>query len=83
MAHGAQFAELNANQVSTLYQDLPSTPGTKLYWRLYHRGRQGDDTMALDIGAPGSPVEQRRFTDGTTAWGYYTGTYTVPASTRC
>lgn len=32
-AHGAQFAELNANQVSTLYQDLPSTPGTTLYWR--------------------------------------------------
>ncbi|MCM2388279.1 isopeptide-forming domain-containing fimbrial protein [Streptomyces albipurpureus] len=78
-AHGAQFAELNANEVSTLYQDLPTTPRTKLYWRLYHRGRQGDDTMALDIGAPGSTVEQRRFTDGNTAWGYYTGTYTVPA----
>ncbi|MEW1633029.1 hypothetical protein AB0469_03040 [Streptomyces sp. NPDC093801] len=78
-ADGAQFAELNANEVSTLYQDLPTTPGTKLYWRLYHRGRQGDDTMALDIGAPGAPVEQRRFTDGNTAWGYYTGTYTVPA----
>ena len=77
-AEGAQFAELNANQVSTLYQDLPTTPGTKLYWRLYHRGRQGEDTMALDIGAPGSAVEQRRFTDGNTAWGYYTGTYTVP-----
>lgn len=78
-AEGTQFAELNANQVSTLYQDLPTTPGTKLYWRLYHRGRQGDDTMALDIGAPGATVQQRRFTDGTTAWGYYTGTYTVPA----
>jgi uncharacterized repeat protein (TIGR01451 family) len=78
-AEGAQFAELNANQVSTLYQDLPTTPGTKLYWRLYHRGRQGEDTMALDIGAPGSTAEQRRFTDGNTAWGYYTGTYTVPA----
>ncbi|WP_328377615.1 hypothetical protein OHB13_16345 [Streptomyces sp. NBC_00440] len=78
-ADGTQFAELNANQVSTLYQDLPTTPGTKLYWRLYHRGRQGDDTMALDIGAPNSTVEQRRFTDGNTAWGYYTGTYTVPA----
>jgi uncharacterized repeat protein (TIGR01451 family) len=78
-AEGAQFAELNANQVSTLYQDLPTTPGTKLYWRLYHRGRQGEDTMALDIGAPGSMVEQRRFTDGNTAWGYYTGTYIVPA----
>ncbi|MET9915731.1 hypothetical protein ABZZ04_01395 [Streptomyces sp. NPDC006435] len=78
-ADGAQFAELNANQVSTLYQDLPTTPGTKLYWRLYHRGRQGEDTMALDIGAPGAAVQQRRFTDGNTAWGHYTGTYTVPA----
>ncbi|GGS81361.1 isopeptide-forming domain-containing fimbrial protein [Streptomyces cinerochromogenes] len=78
-AEGAQFAELNANEVATLYQDLPTTPGSKLYWRLYHRGRLGQDTMALDIGAPGSPVEQRRFTDGNTAWGYYTGTYTVPA----
>ncbi|MEW5655596.1 hypothetical protein ABGT92_09710 [Streptomyces cinereoruber] len=78
-AEGEQFAELNANQVSTLYQDLPTTPGTKLYWRLYHRGRQGQDTMALDIGAPGGTVEQRTFTDGNTAWGFYTGTYTVPA----
>lgn len=78
-ADGTQFAELNANQVSTLYQDLPTTPGTKLYWRLYHRGRQGNDTMALDIGAPGATVQQRRFTDGTTAWGHYTGTYIVPA----
>ncbi|MEW2289307.1 isopeptide-forming domain-containing fimbrial protein [Streptomyces sp. NPDC047841] len=78
-ADGSQFAELNANQVSTLYQDLPTAPGQKLYWRLYHRGRAGDDTMALDIGVPGSTVEQRRFTDGNTAWGYYTGTYTVPA----
>ncbi|MCL3998109.1 hypothetical protein M4438_32180, partial [Streptomyces lavenduligriseus] len=78
-AEGAQFAELNANEVATLYQDLPTTPGSTLYWRLYHRGRLGQDTMALDIGAPASPVEQRRFTDGNTSWGYYTGTYTVPA----
>ncbi|MEU9337211.1 hypothetical protein AB0D49_29305 [Streptomyces sp. NPDC048290] len=78
-ADGAQFAELNANEVSTLYQDLPTTPGITLYWRLYHRGRLGDDTMALDIGAPGSTVEQRRITDGKNAWGHYTGTYVVPA----
>lgn len=78
-AHGSQFAELNANQVATLYQDVPTTPGSKLYWRLDHRGRAGQDTMALDIGAPGAVVEQRRFTDGNTAWGAYTGTYTVPA----
>ncbi|MFD7512130.1 DUF11 domain-containing protein, partial [Streptomyces sp. NPDC059853] len=77
-AEGSQFAELNANEVSTLYQDLPTTPGTTLYWRLYHRGRLGEDTMALDIGAPGSPVEQRRISDGKDAWGHYTGTYVVP-----
>lgn len=78
-AHGSQFAELNAHQVATLYQDLPTTPGSKLYWRLHHRGRQGTDVMALDIGAPGAVTEQQRFTDGNTAWGYYTGTYTIPA----
>ncbi|MFD5558504.1 isopeptide-forming domain-containing fimbrial protein [Streptomyces sp. NPDC127068] len=78
-AVGSQFAELNAYQVSTLYQDLPTTPGTKLYWRLYHRGRAGTDVMALDIGAPGAVVQQRTFSDGNTAWGFYTGTYTVPA----
>ncbi len=76
---GQQHAELNANQVSTLYQDVPTTPSMKLYWRLAHRGRAGQDTMALDIGAPGATVEQRRMTDGNTAWGHYEGTYTVPA----
>ncbi len=35
--------------------------------------------MALDIGRPGAVVQQRQFTDGTTAWGFYSGTYTVPA----
>ncbi|RCG28241.1 DUF11 domain-containing protein [Sphaerisporangium album] len=78
-AEGKQFAELNANQVSTLYQDRATTPGAKLYWRLSHRGRQGTDTMALDIGAPGTPAQQRTMSDGTTAWGTYSGTYTVPA----
>ncbi|MBB2909606.1 putative repeat protein (TIGR01451 family) [Streptosporangium becharense] len=78
-AEGRQFAELNANEVSTLYQDHATTPGAKLYWRLSHRGRQGTDTMALDIGAPGSPVPQRVMSDGTGAWGTHTGVYTVPA----
>ncbi|MFI0419974.1 hypothetical protein [Spongiactinospora sp. 9N601] len=76
---GKQFAELNAHQVSTLYQDLPTTPGTTLYWRLSHRGRLGADTMALDIGHPEDPVEQARMTDGNDAWGHYSGKYTVPA----
>ena len=38
-AHGTQFAELNANEPGALYQDVLTTPGAKLYWQLYHRGR--------------------------------------------
>lgn len=78
-AEGTQFAELNANQVSALFQDVATTPGSVLHWRLSHRGRQGVDTMALDIGTPGALVQQRTFSDGNTAWGNYSGTYTVPA----
>lgn len=76
---GRQLAELNANQVSTLYQEHATTPGMKLYWRLSHRGRLGVDTMALDIGAPAGLVQQRVMSDGTGSWGTYSGTYIVPA----
>ncbi len=38
-AHGTQFAELNANEPGALYQDVLTTPGAKLYWQIYHRGR--------------------------------------------
>ena len=38
-ASGTQFAELNANEPGALYQDVLTTPGAKLYWQLYHRGR--------------------------------------------
>jgi uncharacterized repeat protein (TIGR01451 family) len=77
-AAGTQHAELNATQFSNLYQDLPTIPGTVMRWSLAHRGRAGDDTMAVSIGAPGSLVEQARMTDGTSAWGRYSGFYTVP-----
>ena len=85
-ADGNQHAELNANQVSTLYQDLPTSPGLTLDWSLFHRGRNGVDTMQVLIGAPGGTLPAQK-PDGQTganiadgkAWGFYTGTYTVPA----
>ena len=46
-ASGTQFAELNANEPGALYQDVLTTPGAKLYWQLYHRGR---GTTAYDSG---------------------------------
>lgn len=57
---GNQFAELNANQVSTLYQNVSTVDGHIYEWGLSHRGRAGTDTMALIIGpkqdnAPAKP----------------------------
>jgi uncharacterized repeat protein (TIGR01451 family) len=76
---GIQYAELNANSPSTLYQEIPTTPGQVLYWGLSHRGRVGVDTMSLHLGPAGvtGPVIQT-MSDGPAAWGHYTGTYIVP-----
>ncbi|MCO6003985.1 Ig-like domain-containing protein [Actinoallomurus purpureus] len=84
-ADGRQFAELNANEVSTLYQKVPTVPGTVMTWSLYHRGVLGTDVMQVLIGAPGATVAQvpagassPNISDGNTAWRHYTGTYVVP-----
>lgn len=104
-ADGNQFAELNAEAAGALYQDVMSTPDTTLYWKLYHRARQGTDTMYLVI-APTNEVSEittqsqltaliskiqadedgyaekgyylKTISDSTSAWGKYTGDYSVP-----
>lgn len=50
-ASGTQFAELNANEPGALYQDVLTTPGAKLYWQLYHRGRgtKANDSKQKDM----------------------------------
>ena len=47
---GSQFAELNADEESTLYQYATTVGGNVYEWGLSHRGREGDDHMALIIG---------------------------------
>jgi len=80
-ADGRQLAELNANKAGTLYQDLPTTPGTKMRWHLKHRGRAGEDTMRVMVGAPGQTLQQSgpELKTGNTAWVQYTNDYTIPA----
>ena len=80
-AEGQQFAELNANSASRLYQDVATTPGQTLSWSLMHRGRNGTDVMRVVIGVPGGTLTQNgsNLSDGNTAWGLHAGTYTVPA----
>lgn len=78
-AEGEQFAELAANEPSRLFQDLPTTPGRTLFYRLFHRGRKGVDTMEVDIGAPGRlPDATRQISTPNTVWQQVVGRYTVP-----
>ena len=43
-------AELNANEESTLYQNVATMPSSIYEWGLDHGARNGTDTMALVIG---------------------------------
>lgn len=47
---GYQFAELNADEESTLYQYATTVGGNVYEWGLSHRGRYGIDRMAVIIG---------------------------------
>ena len=87
---GTQSAELNANQPSELYQDVATAPGTTYRYSFWHRGRAGTDVADVLIGstasgdAPSGGQESTTtngvgFSDGTSAWVYHVGTYTVPA----
>lgn len=48
--NGTYAAELNADEESTLYQNVKTTPSSVYEWGLDHGGRNGTDTMALVIG---------------------------------
>ena len=52
-AHGAQYAELNAEAMGTLYQDVLTAPGAELSWGFSHRSRKytGDNIMYLIIAS--------------------------------
>ncbi|MBC1372165.1 DUF5011 domain-containing protein [Listeria booriae] len=78
-ADGEQWAELNANMNSALYQDIDTTPGTKIRWKVSHRGRDGVDTAEVRFGAPNQSLQlmATMASDGT-AWKEYQGTYTIP-----
>lgn len=47
---GNQFAEINANEKASLFQKFSVTAGETYNWNLYHRGRGGQEVMALIIG---------------------------------
>ena len=49
-SNGSYAAELNANEESTLYQNVTTPPSSIYEWGLDHGARNDTDTMALVIG---------------------------------
>ena len=45
-AAGTQFAELNANEESSLYQDVLTAPGSTMHWRIAHAARLRNGSAA-------------------------------------
>ncbi|MBC2366609.1 DUF5011 domain-containing protein, partial [Listeria booriae] len=64
---------------SALYQDIETTPGTKIRWKVSHRGRDGVDTAEVRFGSPNQSLElMATMASGSEDWTEYQGTYTIP-----
>ncbi|MGN0452079.1 MAG: InlB B-repeat-containing protein [Acutalibacteraceae bacterium] len=61
---GAYAAELNADEESTLYQNVKTTPSSVYEWGLDHGARNGKDIMALVIGPKQSKDPSKPNKDG-------------------
>lgn len=79
---GRQFAEINATQFATLYQDVTGiSAGSIVGFEFAHRGRSGVDTMRLtitDLGVDNlvgtsddAILFAKDYSDGNGAWGFY------------
>lgn len=61
---GTYAAELNADEESTLYQNVKTTPSSVYEWGLDHGARNGKDIMALVIGPKQSVDPSKPSKDG-------------------
>ena len=61
---GTYAAELNADEESTLYQNVKTSPSSVYEWGLDHGARYGTDTMALVIGPKQSVDPSKPSKDG-------------------
>ena len=61
---GTYAAELNADEESTLYQNVKTSPSSVYEWGLDHGGRNGKDIMALVIGPKQSVNPSKPSKDG-------------------
>lgn len=72
---GNQFVELDATSQDTLWQDLELPPGQLMYWSFLHRGRNGIESVELQLGPPDAVTSQGIFNSPADAWYPYSGLY--------
>jgi hypothetical protein len=74
---GSQVGELNARSRDTLWQELALPPGQLMYWSLLHRGREGIDSMELQLGPPDALRIQATISSPEDDWYPHSGFYRV------
>lgn len=78
---GSKFIELNATQLSTLFQKINLNAGSNLDISFAHRGRMGTDSVKVMIGpVGGASTTLGIFGTGNTAWKVYNVSYKVPST---
>ncbi len=77
-SEGRQFAELNVDFRTGIYQDFVTAPESRLRWIFAHRGRVGADSVRILIGTPDDMVSQGEFVTDAGEWQRYAGVYEVP-----
>lgn len=78
---GNNFAELNATQVSTLYQNFKAPLGETVTISFAHRGRAGTDVMSVSVGPVGGPYTTLgNFSATRNAWVFNQISYTFPSA---
>ncbi|NOT35894.1 MAG: T9SS type B sorting domain-containing protein [Saprospiraceae bacterium] len=78
---GSQFAELNANMVSTLFQEFKMAYNAEVEISFAHRGRAGLDRISVEVGPLSGPfVNLGTFSADNRSWVYNTILHKFPSS---
>ncbi len=79
---GRFFAELNATQVSTLYQEVTASKSGLISYSFWHRGRNATDVMMLRIdqfiNGNWFPIFAQEYATGPDGWVNYRGEKLAP-----
>jgi hypothetical protein len=83
---GEVYAEANAFDESSIYQDIATVPGDILHYSFAHRGRDGTDMIGVFMGKPRPQPQEpasnelvNTYTTNNDRWIMYEGKYEVPA----